>query len=170
MRQATGSGALMDMTYTYSGMQNNGQITQSVDAVTGETIVYQYDALKRLASAAGLNWGETYTYDGFGNLTQMTPSGTAGAPTLSVTVDATTNRITPGLQVTYDNNGNMTQGGYLRYDAANRMTSAIVTGGTIYYGNDASNLRVYYRNTSNAETLYFYGGTGRSWGCMRSPA
>jgi YD repeat-containing protein len=130
VRQATSSGALMDMTYTYSGTNNNGQITQSVDAMTGETIVYQYDALKRLASANGLNWGENYSYDGFGNLTQMSPSGTAGAPTLSVTVDATTNRITPGLQVSYDNNGNMTQSGYLAYDVANRITSAIVQGGT----------------------------------------
>jgi RHS repeat-associated protein len=154
----------MDMTYTYSGTNNNGQITQSVDAMTGETIVYQYDALKRLASANGLNWGETYTYDGFGNLTQMSPSGTAGAPTLSVTVDATTNRITPGLQVSYDNNGNMTQGGYLAYDVANRMKSAIVEGGTIYYGYDSANLRIYYRNTSNAETIYLYGADGKKPG------
>jgi RHS repeat-associated protein len=154
----------MDMTYTYSGTNNNGQITQSVDAVSGETIVYQYDALKRLASANGLNWGETYTYDGFGNLTQMSPSGNAGAPTLSVTVDATTNRITPGLQVSYDNNGNMTQSGYLGYDVANRMTSAIVQGGTIYYGYDSANRRIYYRNTSNAETIYLYGADGKKLG------
>ena len=164
VRQATSSGALMDMTYTYSGTNNNGQITQSVDAMTGETIVYQYDALKRLASATAQNWGETYGYDGFGNLTQMSPSGTAGAPTLSVTVDPTTNRITPGLQVSYDNNGNMTQGGYLAYDVANRMKSAIVEGGTIYYGYDSANRRIYYRSTSNAETIYLYGADGKKLG------
>ena len=44
------------------------------------------------------------------------------------------------------------------------MTSAIVTGGTIYYGNDASNLRVYYRSTSNAETIYLYGADGKKLG------
>jgi YD repeat-containing protein len=38
----------MNMTYNYSANQNNGQITSSVDAITGETITYQYDALKRL--------------------------------------------------------------------------------------------------------------------------
>ncbi|HUE03075.1 MAG TPA: hypothetical protein VMR62_26130, partial [Bryobacteraceae bacterium] len=69
----------MIMTYNYSPTQNNGQITSSVDGVTGETVTYQYDALKRLASASGKNWGETYSYDGYGNLTNMLPTGTAGA-------------------------------------------------------------------------------------------
>jgi hypothetical protein len=45
----------MSMTYDYWSTQNNGQISSSVDAVTGETITYQYDA------------------------TQMAPTGTAGA-------------------------------------------------------------------------------------------
>jgi hypothetical protein len=64
-----------------------------VDAVTGETITYQYDALKRLQSATGKNWGETYTYDGYGNLTQMSPTGTAGAPSLSVNVALDSNNV-----------------------------------------------------------------------------
>jgi hypothetical protein len=34
--------------YTYSATQNNGQITQAVDTLSGETISYHYDALKRL--------------------------------------------------------------------------------------------------------------------------
>jgi len=63
----------MSMTYNYSSTQNNGQITSSVDGMTGETVTYQYDALKRLLSASGKNWGETYTYDGYGNMTQMSP-------------------------------------------------------------------------------------------------
>ena len=74
------AGPGMSMTYNYSSTLNNGQITSSVDNISGETITYQYDALKRLQSASGKNWGETYTYDGYGNMTQMAPSGTAGAP------------------------------------------------------------------------------------------
>jgi hypothetical protein len=35
----------MNMTYNYSATQNNGQITSSKDAINGETITYQYDAL-----------------------------------------------------------------------------------------------------------------------------
>jgi YD repeat-containing protein len=113
----TGPG--MNMTYNYSATQNNGQMVSSVDAVTGETITYQYDALKRLLSASGKNWGETYAYDGFGNLNQMKPSGTAGAPSLSVTVDPTTNRLSASGSL-YDNNGNLLTGFpgiELQYDA-----------------------------------------------------
>jgi YD repeat-containing protein len=60
--QATSvSGAGVNMTYNYSSSHNNGQITSSADAISGETITYKYDALKRLASASGASWGETYT-------------------------------------------------------------------------------------------------------------
>jgi RHS repeat-associated protein len=144
------------MTYNYSATQNNGQITSSVDAVTGETITYQHDALERLLSASGQNWGETYTYDGFGNMTQMAPTGTAGAPSLSVTVDPTTNRLAAsGTQ--YDSNGNLLTGfggiGLIQ-DAANRVsevqtnyTYAVFT----YSGNPEIQL------TEQSENVYFLG-------------
>ena len=56
--------------YTYSTTQNNGQITQAVDAVSGETIAYEYDALKRLTSATATPisgstpaaWTQTFQY------------------------------------------------------------------------------------------------------------
>ena len=38
--------------YSYSAGRNNGQIAQTTDTLSGETIGYQYDALKRLTSAA----------------------------------------------------------------------------------------------------------------------
>ena len=68
----------LNMTYNFTAGQDNGQIASSVDGVSGETITYQYDALKRLASASGSGWSEAYAYDGFGNMTGMTPTG--GAP------------------------------------------------------------------------------------------
>ena len=146
------------MTYNYSATQNNSQITSSVDALSGETITYTYDALKRLATAGGLNWGETYSYDGFGNMIQMQPSGTAGAPAMSVTVDPATNRIWP-TGVAYDNNGNMTQGFglYFGYDAANRLT----TTGNATYAYDSDNRRIYFRDSSGNEKIYFYGADGK---------
>jgi len=60
--------------YSYSATQNNGQITQAVDTLSGETIGYQYDALKRLTSATSTPtsgsstapWTQTFQYDGFG--------------------------------------------------------------------------------------------------------
>ena len=51
--QWSGSGAVAGtIQYGYSAIQNNGQITQATDGVSGETIAYQYDALRRLTSAA----------------------------------------------------------------------------------------------------------------------
>jgi RHS repeat-associated protein len=158
------SGAGMNMTYNYSSAQNNGQITSSHDAINGETITYQYDALKRLLSASATSWGETYGYDGYGNLTQMNPSGT-GAPTLSVNValdsnNVPTNRIA-AQGVMYDNNGNQTQGFGLAmtYDVANRL-SAVGNGTFSYYAYDSDNRRIYSRNASGSETIYFYGADG----------
>jgi RHS repeat-associated protein len=157
------SAVLMDMTYNYpAAPQNNGQVSSTVDAVTRETIAYHYDALKRLASASSnRSWSETYTFDGFGNLTQMTPTG--GAPALSVSVDATTNRIQPsGVQ--YDADGNTTAwGGSYQgtYDVANRLVSV---NGTSAYVYDPSNQRVYCRNSSGTEVGYLYGAFGEKLG------
>jgi YD repeat-containing protein len=81
----------------YSGRQNNGQITQMVHTVTGATVSYQYDALKRLVSAAGAlasgsgapAWTQTYQYDGFGNLTAKVLNGT----TTALQVNGATNQL-----------------------------------------------------------------------------
>ena len=90
----------------------------------------------------------------------MIPTG--GAPSLSVSVDAATNRILP-TGATYDNHGNMNPGlgTTLTYDSANRVSQAQVSGNSAYYGYDASNLRMYSRDASGNETVYFYGADGR---------
>lgn len=157
LTQRTTSGGVMNMTYNYTAGANNGQIASSVDTVSGETVTYQYDSLKRLLSASSTSgWTETYTNDGFGNLTGMT--GTGGAPSLSVGVDWTTNRITP-TGVGYDGNGNISRmpgSVSLGYDGANRMVSV---GSTTSYAYDAGNRRV-YANVSGTETIYLYGVGG----------
>ena len=43
---------VMDLNYVYPASTNNGQIASQYDALSGETVSYQYDSLKRLASAA----------------------------------------------------------------------------------------------------------------------
>src|ERR1019366_10441496 len=83
--------------YVYSGTQNNGQITQAVDTISGETIGYQYDSLKRLVSAASTPtsgssaapWTENFQYDGFGNMTAKTLNGT----TTQMPVNSATNQL-----------------------------------------------------------------------------
>ena len=69
---------MLDFNPGFSGAtQNNGKITSQTDVVSGEQVVYTYDALNRLASAqttANPNvtqWGQGYNYDGFGNLTDQ---------------------------------------------------------------------------------------------------
>jgi hypothetical protein len=85
----------VDMRYIYPTSNNNGKIAADYDWGTGETVVYTYDSLNRLASATSStpNWGQSFGYDGFGNLNNV--SVTKGsAPTLSVSYNASTNRRT----------------------------------------------------------------------------
>ena len=41
--------------------KNNGQITSSYDATTGETVTYQYDMLKRLLQGNGTTSAASWT-------------------------------------------------------------------------------------------------------------
>ncbi len=74
-------------------------------------------------SSPTLTWGQTFGYDGFGNLTSQTPIGTA--PTMSLTVNTTTNQVT-SLGTTYDGAGNVTYDGTTHYtfDELNRLLTA----------------------------------------------
>jgi RHS repeat-associated protein len=157
----SGSTTRMNMAYNYTAGKDNGQIAGSTDAVTGETITYLYDSLKRLAKASSGTWSDTYTYDGFGNLTGMTGNG--GAPSLSVSVSPATNQITP-TNVLYDGNGNVTQFSpmgslmTLGYDVVNRMAAV---NSASAYAYSSANQRVYFRNSTGTETLYVYGTDGK---------
>ena len=144
------------ITYSYSSTQNNGQITQATDNISHETIVYQYDALKRLTSASSTPqsgystsaWTETFQYDGFGNLTAKVLNGT----TQAIAVTAATNRLT---SANYDANGNMTSGagGTFGYDGAKRMVSAVETGGGAEYYSYAPDNKRIYRQKVNGGTV-----------------
>ena len=168
------SGVSVHRKYNYSATQNNGQITSQQDLVSGETISYQYDSLKRLvqASAAGdpsASWAQNFGYDGFGNLTNKTSTN---APQLSVAVDWATNRVQSFAG--YDANGNMTgyAGDGYSYDLQNRMIQASVSGaGTVIYGYDTTNHRTYKAGyssgTYSAEEFYFYGVEGHKYGTWK---
>ena len=122
--------------YTYSATADNGQIQHVNDTMSGETIVYTYDSLRRLTQAASMPnagltppaWTQQFQYDGFGNLTAKVLNGT----TTSIGVTAATNRLSSS---SYDLNGNMLtgMGATLAYDELNRVTSATpISGGTEY--------------------------------------
>lgn len=155
--------------YTYSATRNDGQITQAVDALSGETITYQYDALKRLISAnssptsgsSPAPWTQNFQYDGFGNLTSKVLNGTTIA---QMPVNAVTNQLT---YANYDANGNMTSGAgaSMTYDAANRIATASTTGGAIESFQYAPDSKRILRVLPNQERdLTFYGGQGEKLG------
>ena len=158
----------LNMTYNFPTGSNNGKISSQTDAITAETVTYQYDSLNRLLSASGSGWGSTYGYDGFGNLTSKTP--TAGSPpTLSIAVDPATNRVL-GQSWYYDANGNQQfapglPGLALLYDAENRLT--IATG--LQYAYDSRNKRIWKatfdgNGNVSAQEVYFYGVDGQKLG------
>ena len=171
------------ITYSYTDSThtgNNGQVVQAIDGVSGETISYQYDALKRLLSASSspntggtpAAWAQSYSYDGFGNLTGKTLGGTTAA----IPVDPATNRLVNSTgvlsNVSYDSNGNLTsitnvvQAATLTmtYDGANRVASANAGAGTEYYSYDPSNRRIYRKRANGAEEWTFYGARGEKLG------
>jgi RHS repeat-associated protein len=155
------------LAYNHSGTLDNGQVTTRVDSSTGETIVYQYDALKRLtqASAAGTTywapWTQQFQYDGFGNLTAKTLNGV----TTSIPVDPATNRLVNSY---YDANGNMTSGAgaAMTYDESNRLDSVTpLSGGTEYYTYAPDNKRIGILKADDyTEEWTLYGARGERIG------
>src|SRR5436189_1268377 len=101
-------GSNVDLEYRYSATQNNGQITQSKDWITGEEVTHTYDALNRLiaSSTTDPSWGLSFGYDGFGNRLSQTLTKGSG-PTVSLSVNAASNRIN-STGYAYDANGNLT--------------------------------------------------------------
>ncbi len=45
-----------------------GKISSMYNAISGETVTYTYDTLKRLSTASGSGWSQQYGFDPFGNL------------------------------------------------------------------------------------------------------
>jgi len=131
------AGGTLNVTYNYTGGSNNGKIASTSDAISGETVSYQYDSLNRLISASGSGWTQTQAYDPFGNLTGRTGTGTAQSTTISTPVNATTNQLSG---YSYDSNGNLISTGYT-YDPENRLEFA--NAGANQYFSDAQNKRVW---------------------------
>jgi len=149
----------IDLEYRYTTAQNNGQMSQQKDWISGEEITYQYDSLTRLISAAttGPEWGLSFAYDGFGNRTNQTVTKGSG-PSSALTYNSL-NRIN-GFN--YDNNGNITwmsSGVTLTYDAENRSTTMQGGFGTERYGYDPRNQRVYRKKADGTEEFTLWGAS-----------
>ena len=148
----------VDLEYRYAATTNNGQITQLKNWISGEEVNYTYDSLSQLSTAVttGSEWGLSFSYDGFGNRLSQTPTkGTA--PSSTVAVDGTTNRV---VGHTYDSRGNtlaMPGISGMSYDAANRVLG--VTSASDQYRYAPDNRRIY----KNGQ-IFFYGADGKMLG------
>ncbi len=148
--------------------QNNGKITSQTDAISGETVVYAYDALNRLASATATSgsWGQSYSYDGFGNLTNQTV--TAGsAPMYSVTPNPSTNQV-GSVDANGNTIGNITPAGGINltasaYDVENRMTG--IGTGVFQYSYAPGNKRIwrgdFTGNSLTTDEITFWSVSGQ---------
>ena len=162
---------------TSSAAQNNGRITSSVDAVTGENVSYTYDSLNRLIAAStsgttGVQWGNTYSYDGFGNLTaKVATKGTA--PSVTPIVNSATNQARMSGDNGFDANGNWlgAAGTSNTWNVENKLVSTGAVDGSgnlLTYTYDPWGKRVLQYSAAagatGAGTLYFYGITGQLLG------
>jgi RHS repeat-associated protein len=130
---------------------------------------YTYDAWSRLKTVATAGssaypaWGLTWSYDRYGNRKQESIlSGCVSpmtCPTNSVTLSATTNRITDAGYA-YDLAGNMTNDGSntLTYDGEGRVTNSASGSSSGAYAFDGNSLRV-KKAVSGATTVYIFSGT-----------
>ena len=138
------------------------------DAISGETVTYQYDALKRLTGAtstAAAN-SQAYGYDGFGNLVSKALGAVAA---VAIPVNAGSNQLS---NAGYDLNGNTNSGSgaTLTCDVANRVTSSqTVGGGSVkeYYGYGPDNKRVWRMKTDGTEEWTMYGARGEKIGVYK---
>ncbi len=157
----------VNITYGYPSTQNNGKIASQTDNISGEQVVYTYDALNRLASAAATSgsWGQSYSYDGFGNL--LDQNVTAGsAPGYSATVNPATNQRTSPNDCA-DANGNSgavypcTSTPYF-YDVENRLVTQ--SGGNFQYSYAPGNKRVWrglWSGTLTTDEVTFWSVSGQ---------
>jgi RHS repeat-associated protein len=151
---------VLNVQYGYSSTQNNGKITSQTDVISGETVVYTYDALNRLAtaqtSAGSPTWGQSYTYDGWGNLTDQTVI-LGSAPSLHVAYNPANNRQTGDVA---DANGNIGSG--YTYDMSNRLIQA--SGTSMVYAYAPDNKRVWRSDSSSINEYTFWAPNGQKLG------
>src|SRR5260370_31308059 len=154
------------MEYRYSPNQNNGQITQQKDWISGEEVTYTYDSLQRLIGAVttDTSWGQSFTYDGFGNRTSAAVTK-GSAPYGNWSYDAATNRV---IGQSYDANGNWINVG--SYDVENRLVSVPTAynpdtqSQTEFYAYAPDNKRIWKQRADGTEEPYFLSIRGQQPG------
>ena len=135
---------------TYDNYDNVGNVRTIGDPRFGAQ-TFTYDALDRLATAAGAYGSSAFAYDAHGNRQGSAYQYEAGSLRL-------TNQN--GTAFTYDNNGNMRTAGSATYTYSpqNMLASAAVVGGTATYVYDTDLQRI--KKSFGGSTTYFVRGLG----------
>jgi len=172
----TGYGNIMHRVYHFGAGSNDNGNVQQIDNCrdTNRTVLYTYDSLNRIESAAtqgttncnppGECWGQLFGhmqngvyvsgYDAWGNLHEIT--ATNGAPTTFSQTMTTNNQF---VGMTYDAAGNLINdgGGHTyTFDDENRLTG--IPGWTYVYDGDGMRVeKCSSCSSSTGGTLYWYG-------------
>ena len=163
---------LLGLSLVYASNDPVGNITEIDDnsyTDARKLATFAYDDLYRLTSASSTDAGvelyyETYAYDSIGNITNKSDQGTYtynddgyNNPHAADSID--------GVNLAYDNAGNLTSDGNLTlvWDYRNRLASASSTTDSITYAYDHNNQRTEITNGSSITTypnkLYNTDGT-----------
>ena len=153
---------LLGLSLVYASNDPVGNITEIDDnsyTDARKLATFAYDDLYRLTSASSTDAGvelyyETYAYDSIGNITNKSDQGTYtynddgyNNPHAADSID--------GVNLAYDNAGNLTSDGNLTlvWDYRNRLASASSTTDSITYAYDHNNQRTEITNGSST-TVY----------------
>ncbi len=168
-----GANDLLQLEYSYSGTQNNGNLVSHTIVQPGRTWTqtYTYDALNRIESVTeGGAWNQRFGCDRYGNCWLASVSGLTATdihqPTVATNFDAATNRLYV-MNSAFDAAGNQTAYApyTLTYDAENRnitATSPVSGNGSFVYDADGHRIKkVWTSGSATVTTYYFYNALGQ---------
>jgi len=171
--------ALQNLSYTYDAVGNITQVKDLAGFGGHKTVNYTYDDLYRLLTASTTvptngGYNQTFTYDRIGNIL----TGPSGTYTYAETGFANPSAATQigSSNLTYDNNGNVTDFGNDDHvwNYRDRLVSSTVGGTLTLYGYDFNNDRVtkgdgtttttyankYYNTTTSTSTKHVFDNVG----------
>ena len=135
-------GAQLD--YTYDGVGNVTSVTDTIDAVSGATTVYQYDRLNRLVQQSQTGAGVSakrvdYTYNALGQTTNIDRFADLAATQLVASTSQQFDSLNRITEIRHSNQLEELDFYELAYDQASRITEIRDQVGRISYGYDVTN-------------------------------